>query len=147
MVGNELLFVQVRLLFCLTKQTLLHENVRGMNFWTYVFLTSGLFGCDWSASHPGHFIPLEINPSIRWIGGWVGLRRFGGRGEVKFLTLPGLELRLLGEASRCADCATAALALLSIGQFNVWDSRRKVGPEYRHGRCKQYACHTEAEQM
>jgi hypothetical protein len=36
----------------------------------YVFLTSTLDG-EWSASHPGRFIPRERAPGTHWIGGWV----------------------------------------------------------------------------
>jgi len=34
-------------------------------------LTLALDGGDWSASHPGHFIPGKRAPCTHWIGGWV----------------------------------------------------------------------------
>jgi hypothetical protein len=39
-----------------------------------VFLTSALFGGDWSASRPGRFIREERAPGTHWVGGWVGPR-------------------------------------------------------------------------
>jgi hypothetical protein len=52
------------------------------------------------------FTPLQLyprgkNPGTHWIGGWVGLE--AGLDDVKkrkFLTLPGLEPRLLGHPAR-----------------------------------------------
>ena len=50
--------------------------------WLHAFLTSALYGCMWSASWPGSFIPSEKHRT-RWIGGWVrpraGLRHWGKR--------------------------------------------------------------------
>jgi len=46
-------------------------------------LTSALDEGEWSASHPGHFIPRERAPSIHWIGGWVGHSQSGHSGEEK----------------------------------------------------------------
>jgi hypothetical protein len=37
-------------------------------------LTSTLDGCEWSASHPDHFISRERAPGTHWIGCWVGSR-------------------------------------------------------------------------
>jgi hypothetical protein len=59
-------------------------------------LTAALVGGEWSASHPGRFTSRERARRTHWIGGWVGPR--AGLDDVerrKFLTLPGLELRLL----------------------------------------------------
>jgi hypothetical protein len=58
----------------------------GVDVEFYAFLTLALVGGEWSASHPGHFIP-----GIHWIWGWVDL----GAGldvveKRKFVTLPGL---------------------------------------------------------
>jgi len=39
-----------------------------------MFLTLALCGGKCLASHPNHFIPKEIAPSINWIGGWVDPR-------------------------------------------------------------------------
>jgi hypothetical protein len=50
---------------------------------------------------PARFTPGERAPGTHWIGGWVGPR--AGLDDVekrKFLTLPGLELRLLGRPAR-----------------------------------------------
>jgi hypothetical protein len=62
-----------------------------------VFLTSTLFGNEWSASRPGYFIPGERTLGVHWIGGWVGHR--AGLDDVerrKIFSLPGLELPTLG---------------------------------------------------
>jgi hypothetical protein len=57
-------------------------------------------------------LPKERAPSTNWIGGWVDPRAGLINTEMlKFLTLPGLELRLLVVqpiASRYTDYATAA---------------------------------------
>jgi hypothetical protein len=71
------------------------------DIWVYIFLTSALFGDEWSASRPYRFNPGEIAPGTRWIGSWVcptaSLNNMEGR---EFLTLPGLELRPLGSPAR-----------------------------------------------
>jgi hypothetical protein len=60
------------------------------------FLTSALFGGEWSVSRPGRFTLGERAPDTHWIGGRmdprVGLDNVEKR---KFLTLPGHELRPL----------------------------------------------------
>jgi hypothetical protein len=75
-----------------------------MGEWMYrstYFLTSVLVGGEWSASHPGRFTSAEKAPGNHWVGGWMGPRTslsdMEGR---KCLTLPGLELRILGSADR-----------------------------------------------
>jgi hypothetical protein len=63
----------------------------GVDVQIHIFLTSALAGSEWSASRPG----------THWTVGWVGPR--AGLDDVenrKFLTLPGLELRLLGRPAR-----------------------------------------------
>jgi hypothetical protein len=63
----------------------------------HVFLTSALFGGEWSVSRLGRLTPGERTPGSHWIGSWVGPR--AGLEEVekkKFLILPGLKLRPLG---------------------------------------------------
>jgi hypothetical protein len=70
-----------------------------MGEWMYrsVFLTPALVGGEWSASRPSRFTPGESAPGTHLLGGWVGHR--AGLDDVekrKFVTLPGLELRLLG---------------------------------------------------
>jgi hypothetical protein len=65
------------------------------------FLTSALFGGEWSASRTGRFNPGERALSTHWIGGWVDTRT--GLADVEkriFLTLPGLEIRPLGRSAR-----------------------------------------------
>jgi hypothetical protein len=65
------------------------------------FLTSALVGGELSASRLGRFISGEGAPGTHWIGGWVGTR--AGLDDVekrKLLTLPGLELRLVGRPAR-----------------------------------------------
>jgi hypothetical protein len=67
----------------------------------HIFLTSAPVGGEWSASRPCRFTLGERAPSTHWIGGWVDLR--AGLDYVekrKFLTLSGLELRLLGRPAR-----------------------------------------------
>jgi hypothetical protein len=62
----------------------------------YIFLTSALYGGEWSASRPGRFTPGEGAPGAHWLGSWVGAE--DGLDDVekrKFLILPGLELRPL----------------------------------------------------
>jgi hypothetical protein len=52
-----------------------HEGLLGK--WRYSSihsLTSALDGCEWSASCPGRFTPVERVPGTHWIGGWVGPR-------------------------------------------------------------------------
>jgi hypothetical protein len=61
------------------------------------FLTSAVAGGEWSASHPGRFIPWERALGTHWIGGSVDPRAVLDDVEKrKFLTLPALELRTLG---------------------------------------------------
>jgi hypothetical protein len=67
----------------------------------HVFLSLALVTGEWSASRPGRFTPGESAPGTYWIGGWVGPR--AGLEDVekrKFLTVPGLELLLLGGPAR-----------------------------------------------
>jgi hypothetical protein len=73
----------------------------GVDEQIHAFLTSALAGSEWSASRPGCFTPSERVPSTHWIGDWVGPS--AGLDDVKkrkCLTLPGLELRLLGRPTR-----------------------------------------------
>jgi hypothetical protein len=67
----------------------------------HIFLTSALAGGEWSASRPGRFTPGERAPSTHWTGSWVDPRV--GLHDVEkrtFLTIPELELRLLGCPAR-----------------------------------------------
>jgi hypothetical protein len=56
------------------KLSLSHEEVLGIWGITPPFLTSLLDVGEWSASHPGRFIPRETAPGTHWIGGSVGHR-------------------------------------------------------------------------
>jgi hypothetical protein len=59
-----------------------------------LFLTSALDGSEWSASHPGCFIPRERAPGTHWIGSRVGLRAGLDTGEKrKILPVMGIEPR------------------------------------------------------
>jgi hypothetical protein len=69
----------------------------GVDVYIHIFLTSALFGGEWSASRPGRFTPWKIAPGIHRLEGWVTLDNVEKR---KFFTLPGLELRPLGRAAR-----------------------------------------------
>jgi hypothetical protein len=68
------------------------KTYRGVDVYIHVFLTSELVGGEWSALHPGHF-----TPGTHCIGNCVSPRASLDDVEKrKFLTLPGLEVRLLG---------------------------------------------------
>jgi hypothetical protein len=73
----------------------------GVDALTHIFLTSALVGGELSASHPGRFTLGERGRSTHWIGGSVNPR--AGVDDVekrKFLTLPGLQIRLLDRPAR-----------------------------------------------
>jgi hypothetical protein len=64
-----------------------------------IFLT--LAEVEWSASRSDPFTPGESFPGTHWIRGWVRPRAgLGDMERLKFLTLPGLELRPLGRPAR-----------------------------------------------
>jgi hypothetical protein len=66
-----------------------------------VFLTSALFGGEWSTSRPCRFIPGERDPRTYLIGGWMDSRTgLHDMEKLQFLMLPGLELRPLGRPAR-----------------------------------------------
>jgi hypothetical protein len=46
----------------------------GGEVYLHAFLTSALGGGEWSASRPGHFIPVKRAPDTLWMGGWEGPR-------------------------------------------------------------------------
>jgi hypothetical protein len=72
-----------------------------MDLSIHVFLTSELLRGEWSASHPGRFIPRERARVTHIIGGWVDPTASLDEVEKrKFLTLPGLKLRPLGRPAR-----------------------------------------------
>jgi hypothetical protein len=60
----------VKFSLCLIK----HYGISGSGGTAPLFLTSGLDGCEWSASRPGRCNPGEIAIGTHWIGGWVGPR-------------------------------------------------------------------------
>jgi hypothetical protein len=67
----------------------------------YVFLTSAFVGGEWSASRPVRFTPGERAPGTHWIRDWVDPRASLDNVEKRnFLTLPGLELQLVGRPAR-----------------------------------------------
>jgi hypothetical protein len=43
------------------------KSYGGVDVQTLVFLTSALYGGEWSASRPGSFIPGEIAAGTDWI--------------------------------------------------------------------------------
>jgi hypothetical protein len=75
------------------------------------FSISALVGGEWSGSHPGRFTPREGTAHTHRIGGLVDPK--AGMDDLekkKFLTLPGLELRLLGAVN--TDCTIPTPTLL-----------------------------------
>jgi hypothetical protein len=73
----------------------------GVDVYINIFLTPALAGGEWSDSRPGRFTLGEKATRTYWIGGWVNRRP--GLDDVekrKFLTLPGLEFRLLSRPAR-----------------------------------------------
>jgi hypothetical protein len=88
----------------------------GVDVYIHIFLTSALAVGELSASHPGCFTRGERTPGTHWIGGWVDPR--AGLDNVekrKFLTLPGLELRLLSLPARSESLYR--LRYQSVGMF------------------------------
>jgi hypothetical protein len=73
----------------------------GVDVYIQISLTPIITGGEWSASHPGRFAPGERALNTHWIGSWVDPR--AGLDDVQkrtFLTLPGLQLRLLLRPAR-----------------------------------------------
>jgi hypothetical protein len=68
----------------------------GMDVYIHIFLTSALAGGEWSVSRPGRFTLGERAHGTHWIGGCMDPRARLDDVKRKFLTLRGLELRLLG---------------------------------------------------
>jgi hypothetical protein len=66
-----------------------------------VFLTSPLAGVEWSASRPSHLTLGERAISTHWVGDWVDpIAGLDEEEKRKFLTLSGLEARLLVRPAR-----------------------------------------------
>jgi hypothetical protein len=77
------------------------EAYGGVDVYIHIFLTLALAGGEWSASRSGCFTPGERTPGTHWIGGWVDPRAgLEDLEKIKFLTLPGLQLRPLRRAAR-----------------------------------------------
>jgi hypothetical protein len=72
----------------------------GVDVEVHIFLTSALAGGEWSASRPCRFTPEERVPGTHWIGSWVDRTGLDDVEKIKFLTLPGLELRPRGHPAR-----------------------------------------------
>jgi hypothetical protein len=73
----------------------------GMDVYIHISLTSALVGGEWSALRPCRFTPGERAPGSHWIGGCVDpTADLDIMEKLKFLTLTGLELRLLGRPAR-----------------------------------------------
>jgi hypothetical protein len=66
----------------------------GMDVYIHIFLTLAIVGGEWSASG-------GRAPGTHWIGGWMVPRTgLDNKGKRKFLTLPGLELRIFSHPTR-----------------------------------------------
>jgi hypothetical protein len=95
-----------------------------MREWVYrstVFLTSALVGGEWSALRPGHFTTGEEPPSTHWIVGWVGPRAvLDDAQKRKFMTLPGLELRLLNNRRSSNNWSNVARDASRKLPQNMW---------------------------
>jgi hypothetical protein len=66
----------------------------GVGVYIQVFLISALVRSEQSTSHPYRFTPWEEVPSTYWKGDWMDPRfGHGDMQNLKFLTLPGPELR------------------------------------------------------
>jgi hypothetical protein len=73
----------------------------GVDVLVHIIFTSALVGGEWSAPRPGRFSPRKRAPGNHWLGGWMGPRTDLGCMEKRnFLTVPGLELRILGLPAR-----------------------------------------------
>jgi hypothetical protein len=52
-----------------------YRRQRWESYSSYSFLTSTLYGGEWSVSHPGRALPPGKDPHhTHWTEGWVGLR-------------------------------------------------------------------------
>jgi hypothetical protein len=73
----------------------------GLVYRDIFFLTSELVGGEWSASHPGRFIPEERAPCVHTIGCFLDPRTgLNDVEERKFFTLAGLEPLPFGRPDR-----------------------------------------------
>jgi hypothetical protein len=103
----------------------------GVDVQIHIFLTSTLVGGEWSVSRPGCFIPGERAPGTHLIRRWVGPRAdLDDIEKRKFLTLPGLELRPLGNPARSQSLHRLCYpgSLLTTCSLKV---NRRFGRTYR----------------
>jgi hypothetical protein len=85
----------MKLSLCITNEALRHEGVWRSGCTDPRFLDLGTIGGEWSASRLGRF-----TPGSHCIRDWVGpTARLDDMEKLKFLTLPGLELRHLDRPS------------------------------------------------
>jgi hypothetical protein len=95
----------------------------GVDIYIHIFLTSALVGVDWSASRPDRCTSWKATAGTHWMECWVGTRI--GLNDVEkriFLTLPGLELQLLGRPT-----CTQSQYLLRYMQNCTFSGRPKFG--------------------
>jgi hypothetical protein len=59
---------KVKLSLCLTKHYTMKTS-EGVEVYLHAFLTSALFGSEWSVSHPGNITSRERAQGIHLIGG------------------------------------------------------------------------------
>jgi hypothetical protein len=67
---------------CLINQYAM-RTYSGVEVELHTFLTSALDGSEWSVSCPSCFTPRIRALVTHWIGGWEGLRTWGGRARRK----------------------------------------------------------------
>jgi hypothetical protein len=73
----------------------------GVDVQIYIFMISALVRGEWWDSRLSRFTPEKKKTGSHWIGGCMDLGAGSDNVEKrKFLTLPGLELRLLGRRTR-----------------------------------------------
>jgi hypothetical protein len=74
------------------KKSTRREDVWGSGNIAPPFLTSALYGGEWSVSLSRRFILGETTPGTNCVEGWVGRRaRLDAMDKEKMLTLPGIE--------------------------------------------------------
>jgi hypothetical protein len=77
------------------------KTYEGVDICIHVFLSSALFGGEWSASLPGCFTPRKEPQGTHWTGSCMGPRTgLENAKRRKILPLPGLEIRGFGRPAR-----------------------------------------------
>jgi hypothetical protein len=106
----------VKLSLCLTNEVLRHQGVWGSVRIDPYFLDLGT-SWRWVVSFTFRsFYPGETAPGTHWLGGWMDPRKgLDDMEKRKFLTLTGLELRLLGRPT----CSQSLYRLLYPGYLYV----------------------------